>query len=550
MWKNALRPLSVSGKVRYPVPGVGLSSLPNVSVDIFRVFEDADGFFSFLRLNTLSAITNASGDFTFTDIPVEVKTKSVIPGGYPGLPIEIIQPSSLPDIVFFISGHAGTEYVGVYDERSMMDDEWFSAHPDRKTVPLTGTSSLIIDIPELSSTTIVPDDQFYFLRVGRVTRDEITDVITNVVDPDAGYMTSGTDSFYPGVVDAPFGGTLQIGGHFGKNIRLKGENIYYRLFFSPYSGDHDNPSLPPASASQITDPLFNRKYVLPTPVLPAGSWKTIALGPFDATVAGSSIQAYRMPPLYDPAVEYMPFPDLMAIWNSTAALNDLVIISIEVYEKTGEHLGVPQLTQITLVPTVNNYEFLPLRIDNRPPVPKITSWQTGYATFSPQGIGPLSDMTPCGEMTVSNGGSSGNECLVLGYGIEGDSGIAHPHLNYYSIGVLYSPRQSGVVPLEAQVPLKGQGGDPTFDAGVGKNDIDWDYSAVTPPVSNILGYSSVLVPHVPNGWPPEIAGDTYSGKQCPQYAAAVSLRCGVRTIDGWGRLFGQHYSSRHIIIKL
>ena len=550
MWQNATKPLNVGGKVRYPAAGGVFEPLKNVSVDLYRIIEDEGGFFTFLRLNYLPAITDNSGDFTFTDLPVQVRTKTVIPGGSPGTPIEIIEPASLPDIVFLVSGQAGTEYVEIYDERNMVDDEWFTAHPDRVDVPLTGSPMIFIDIPYLLSTTPVPDDQFYFLRVGRVTRDEITNV--DVPAPALpGYMTSAAPSFFPGIVDAPFGGTVQIGGHFGNNIRMKGENIYYRLYFSPFSGNPANPFVP-ASATQITDPLFNKKYILPTSPADSGTWQTLPLGPFAAEVSGSPIQVYQRPPEYNPAVEYMPFPDLMAIWNSAAADNDLVILSIEVYEKTGEVLGVPQLTPITLVPTINQYEFLALMIDNRPPVAKIDTWETGYATFSPQSIGALNPMSPCGEMGVAVGAISGNECMVLGYGIEDGSGSAHPHLRYYRIRVEYSPRQVGAVPLETQVLLKGQGTDPTFHANTtpAKNDIDWNYNpAVDPLHSNILNYSSVLVPQGLDGWPPEPAGDTYSGSQCPQYAAEVSLGCGVRTINGWSRLFGHRRNSRHIIIR-
>lgn len=549
MWQNATKRLSVGGKVRYPATGGVFEPLKNVSVDIYRIIDAGDGFFSFLRLNSLPAITDLSGDFTFTDLPVQVKTKTVIPGGEPGTPIEIVEPTSLPDIVFLISGQAGTEYVEIYDERNMVDDGWFTANPDRVAVPLTGSPAIVIDIPDLISITPVPYDQFYFLRVGRVTRDEITNV--DVPAPALpGYMTSAAPSFFPGIVDAPFGRTLQIGGHFGNNIRLKGEDIYYCLYFSPYSGNPANPFVP-ASATQITDPLFNKKYILPTSPGDTGTWQTLPLGPFTAEEIGNPIpiQVYQRPPVYDPAVEYMPFPDLMTIWNSTAADNELVILSIEVYEKTGEVDGVPQLTLITLAPTVNKYEFLPLMIDNRPPVPKIDSWETSDATFSPQSIGALNLMDPCGEMVVAVGDVNGNECMVLGYGIEDGSGSAHSHLRYYRIRVEYSPKQVGVVPLETQVILKGQGTDPTFDLGGTKNDIDWNYTSVAPPYSNIFNFSSVLVPQALDGWPPEPAGDTYSGSQCPQYAAEVSLGCGVRTINGWSRLFGHRHSSRHIIIK-
>ena len=143
---------------------------------------------------------------------------------------------------------------------------------------------------------------------------------------------------------------------------MMGENIYYRLYFSPYSEDPAAP-FDPASATQITDPLFNKKYILPTSPGDTGTWQTLPLGPFTADLGGSSIQVYQRPPVYLPAVEYMPFPDLMAIWNSTVANNELVILAIEVYKKTGEVLGVPQLTPVTLVPTTPD-PLVPTTIDD------------------------------------------------------------------------------------------------------------------------------------------------------------------------------------------
>ena len=95
----------------------------------------------------------------------------------------------------------------------------------------------------------------------------------------------------------------------------------------------------------------------------------------------------------------------------------------------------------------------------------------------------MNSMSPCGEMVVAVGDPNGNECMVLGYGVEDGSGSVHPHLNYYSIRVEYSPRQVGVVPLETQVILKGQGSVPAFDLLTDcryvnrYNDIDWDYNS-------------------------------------------------------------------------
>jgi hypothetical protein len=511
-------------------------------VDIYRIQEDQYGDFHFDRLNPLPAITDLSGNFAFTDLPVQVRVRTAIPGSPPGLPVEVTDPTSLPDLAFFVSVQVGTEFIEVFDERLVVDAAWRGLHPERHRVALIGSAPMSVDIPDLVAAATVPSNEFHFLRVGRVTRDEIGEVS----DPKPGYMNSAIPSFFPNIVDAPFGGTLQIGGHVGPNLLALGEDLYYRVWFSPYSG---NPASPfdAAAATQILNPLFNKKYVLPTSPGDTGSWQTLQLGPLTAQVGGSSVQVYQRPPVYNPALEYWPFHDLMVIWNSTAAPDDLTIIAIEVYEKTGEVAGVPQLTPIALTPSVN--EHLPLRIDNRQPVPKFNNWETAFAGFSPEALSSIAGMDPCGEMPVTTGHSGGNECVLVNYGVEDGSGNAHPHLRHYRLWVEFSPRQVTGAPLSATVKLKGEGGDPAFGLGFvpPKNDIDWSYTATLPPTSNVFDYNSVLVPQALDGWPPEPNGDPPS--PCAQYAVEVSLGCSVRTINGWSRLFGHRHTSRHIIIK-
>ena len=266
-------------------------------------------------------------------------------------------------------------------------------------------------------------------------------------------LTSSVSSFFPGGVDAPFGSTLQVGGHFGKTIREKGDNIYYRIYYSPYSSNPDAP-FNPASATQINAPLFNKKYILPTYPGDAGAWHTLYLGPHTAEVNGTPAQVYQRPPLYDTALEYMPFPNLMAIWDSTTAKDEQILMSIEVYEKIGEVNGVPQLAPIALESNVDTFEFLPLVTDNRLSAPKINTWETRVATFSPQGFdsGFLPDINPSSEMEVSTVAANGNESLVLEYSVE--DGSAYPHLRYYKLRVKYSHSQIEPPPWFEALPRR------------------------------------------------------------------------------------------------
>lgn len=81
------------------------------------------------------------------------------------------------------------------------------------------------------------------------------------------------------------------------------------------------------------------------------------------------------------------------------------------------------------------------------------------------------------------------------------------------------------------------------------DDISGSYSASTPPTYEIDHQSSVLVPVTPDGWPPEANGDTHPDGSCPAYGAEITLRCSVRTVNGWSRIFGGPHVSRHIIIR-
>ena len=57
---------------------------------------------------------------------------------------------------------------------------------------------------------------------------------------------------------------------------------------------------------------------------------------------------YRRPGPYKNTEEYWPFPDLMVIWDSTAAPDGLVILTLEVYERTGGTDTNPQLKKLAM----------------------------------------------------------------------------------------------------------------------------------------------------------------------------------------------------------
>jgi hypothetical protein len=235
MWTTTIKQLTFNGTVSVSLGG-GTPPLPllGVRVDVYRFFIDPDGNTQFEQLNQVAEKTSITGDFSFTDLPVSVQVQTVIPGGPPYKPVEITNPGSLPNLGFRISVEAevltsgtsqGTQFVDIYDEREAITSDWVTSHPERLNVELSGSLSIPVLISEENEEAVlvagitlpsspVPGKEFHFLRIGRATRDEIGEVGTSK----QGYMNSASPSFFPNIVDAPFGGKLQIGGHFGADL--------------------------------------------------------------------------------------------------------------------------------------------------------------------------------------------------------------------------------------------------------------------------------------------------------------------------------------------
>lgn len=573
-----MRELSFDGTVKvslgtdpYPKP------LQGVLVDAFRFENDGSGL-TFERLNQVPARTSGEetnpGYFEFSDLPVHVEVQTVTSGIPPYDSEEIVNSNSRPNLAFRISIEAevltgetpqGTQFSNIYDEQQIIDQYWIEDHNERINVPLQD-EFITIEIPEgnaeatsLVSTLLPPppfnDQDFHFLRVGRATRDEIAEL--GDTRPDyigkPGYMVSSDMttvyphplSFFGGHVDAPFGHVLYIGGVFGNNFPSLPDKLYYTVSFWEYTDDPSvvfNPgNLTDEDEVQILDPLYNKKYIFPNGTFPQGKWETLHLGPFDGVLLnGDEVKVYKRPDI-DQNNEYWPWGDLMAIWNSAAAPNGLIVLAIRAYKKIGvQQDGKLKLKEILIIkPSLNNH--LPLHIDNRPPVPKFSKICTGYAKF-PNSINPpiVAELDPCGEISVTPNQTDGNECIVVDYSIEDGSGNAHPHVDSYKLGISYTPK-GGL--SSTNVNLR-----PAF-MYPDKNKLKYNYpnDPQESPLHYVQDYSSVLVPDSLDGWPPEPHGD--EPDPCNQYAAAIYLSCSVRTVNGWGKLFGNPSVSRFVIIK-
>jgi hypothetical protein len=560
-----------------------------VAVDVYRFEEDPFGEYHFDQINSLPAITDASGTFAFADLTVSVQLQTVIPSVPPYEPIELVRPDSLPSLVFRVSAPLESNFVEVYDERTILDADWLAAHPQRLQVSLTGSAPFVVEVPDYEPSTWPSDNDFDFLRVGRAIRDEIGEL--GEARPDyvdyqgkPGYMLSSNvrtvnvePSFFPGQIDAPFGGTLQIGGHFGASLKALSKDLYYSVSAWEYSGDPALPFDPTqlTSGVQVDDPLFNKYYELPTGTQPKGKWHTLNLGsfmgtitaveaPHPASLVGTSVTVYRWPGPTDPRAEYWPFPDLILNWNSRTAPDGLVILTLEAYERVGGTETRPDLKKLAMDSPPSMNRHLPLRIDNCPPRPTYLPYDatdpdqrkfhTAYArfigvseqagTFDPAHVwqpGTSEPMHICNELSVQTGQTNGNECILVRYSVEDGAGNPHQHVSQYSLRAQYTPKAVPGAPDSKNLKLK-----PTFS---GFKDISGSYSPAGPPTMQVHDFASVIVPLSADGWPPEPSGDTVSPSPCPQYALEVSLGSSVRTVNGWSRLFSRRHVSRHIIVK-
>lgn len=588
MWTKANRLMDLSGSAMVsqgsgPPPAL----LRGVLVQPYVFQLDSVGTATFQSLD-YTARTDDVGDFAFTSVPVTAEVETIESDVPPYGQFEITRADSLPDLAFRIfvesevldvaGSSAGTRFTDIYDEREAVDTAWVVAHPERVNILLTGSAPLVVLVPEgveaaiaLSGialpTVPVPPDQVHFLRIGLVIRQEIGELGDTRGDyaGKTGYFTSSDSwahdppqpSFFGGHVDAPFGRTLQIGGHFGASFLTvpRVDNLYYHVDFSRYASPLNLPydPLQRVDTAEIVDPLFNKRYLLPHVVPPRGQWQTLHLGPFDGTITavapgddpalvGTTVKVYKRPGLPVLADEYWPFWDLLLIWDSQAAADELVVLTIEVYERTGGTENAPELTKLSVATSINSH--LPLLIDNRAPVPKFHAIETGTAHFGPKTVGGATALNDCGFFTVAPSPPDRNECLTAHYSIEDGSGNAHPHAGDYSLWVEYSPRGSlGSTQLALRSGF-------TSPAPAGyPDDIRGTYAASMPPIYPIDHQRSVLVPVNPDGWPPEPNGDTHPDGPCPAYGAEVSLGCTVRTVDGWSGIFGHRHVSRHIIIR-
>jgi hypothetical protein len=148
----------------------------------------------------------------------------------------------------------------------------------------------------------------------------------------------------------------------------------------------------------------------------------------------------------------------------------------------------------------------------------------------------------CNQMIVSPGDPDGNECILVRYSVDDGAGNPHQHVRAYGLRAEYTPKAVAGAPDEASLALK--------TSFTGHTDIRGSYAAgAASPTWSVSDETSVIVPKALDGWPPEPSGDTIAPPPCPQYAVEVALHGSVRTVNGWGRLYGWRHVSRHIIVK-
>lgn len=191
------------------------------------------------------------------------------------------------------------------------------------------------------------DQPFLFTRVGNIGMGEIDavgDGASGYAWPDDRATTPN-----PATANAPFGATLDLAGWFGAFAGIDA----YKIQYDDGSGYRD-----------VTDPLVNSYYEFAPGG--GGSWNPVVMGPIDDL---GQTHVYKLPYVERPGAPWS-FPDRIAQWDTTKVGNTLHKLRV-----LGFRLGADGLLEAVAPLAGASYAEIRLRVDNSPPVARITSIQ-------------------------------------------------------------------------------------------------------------------------------------------------------------------------------
>jgi len=457
---------TVQGRVTSKING---KAIPYATVEIFEV-DPAGGSY------VVDAVVT---------IPPVVTTDA---NGYFKASFNFLGEPGRPDIIVRVSQKVSgiTQYI--YSENPAVQTRWNIAdvlYVDIKVEAETPT----MDPPPTGQP---PGNYFIFTRVGNIPVASISQ--TNGY----AYPDPGTNPVHSMDSNQPFGGTLWIGGWFGKALLLSTQLKYYKIQYA--TGVHLPSS--PGPWVDISDPLVNYHFDVA-----AKQWVAESMGP--STVAGIK-NLYRSP--WDTDTIPWTFPDLLITMDSTKISAGLYTLRVIGYASQG-----PLLVERPLNPDPT-YGTLKLELDNTPP---------GLTIKTVKHISATNVVTegPCKIFPFSNGKVSVD---FQAYDVRG-------HLRRYNLYALYGHNQVVMPP-------------PTTP-----NKAEDDYSTHVVSALKWLGSYSGGVPTIftidYKATPPEPDATGYNSIEMPTCAYQFRLVVDKRTTNGYGLVYWGYEDNYHVTIQ-
>ncbi|MGD0694539.1 MAG: hypothetical protein ABSB82_06755 [Terriglobia bacterium] len=396
-----------------------------------------------------------------------------------------------PNVILRVSQTVGGITTYIYSENPHTDTRFSIA--DVVNVTLKASGTLVTSNP--SPTPQPTGDEFLFTRVGNIVTGSISQT-NGYAYPNEGvapYPFPTQDS------DAPFGGTLWIGGWFGVGLTTPPLGAqYYKVQWAP--------GIQAASGAgpwtDVTDPLSNSYFDFTTE-----NWISQSMGP---TTVGGVIHLYQLP--NNPGSIPWAFPDLLAQLDTTKLPTGPVTLRAIGYTGAAVPGIVGDGTLATWLSTYVDpaYGSLKLQIDNTPP-----------ASVSISGVNINGGaIPPCGTAIL---GSSATDYLEIDFEASDTLG----HLRDYTVDAIWGANHYVMPPPSPPPP----GWNPAYD----------NYSAHINGTNQWAGSASLATRYY---------GSQYNSSEMGPCAYDFRLRVDKRTTNGYGLVYyGYEYDFTIILTR-
>jgi hypothetical protein len=478
-----LKSYKIKGKVALKSNG---KPVPYALVEIFDV-SPADGNYSITSIVTSpkDIITSKDGSFEASFVFSGISESE----------------GRRPDVIFRVSQTISGISKYIYNENPSLQTRWNIG--DFLYVDIQADESAVALEPSLSNQH--PGDFFIFTRIGEIP-------VGNIGKNGYAYpypMSSGDVASKD--CNQPFGGTLSIGGWFGKKLFAAPLNmVYYKIQIAEGDKKPSNPDWD-SGWIDIKEPLINYRYDTTQK-----QWVAEVMGPKAVGSVSKTENLYK--PAWNTGMIPWTFPDLLIRLDTTKLKAGLHTLRVKGFDGNGK-----EISAIKMDPS---YGLLKLELDNTLP---------GNPGFEPCRILSIKHKSASGIETDLNK----NECQSLPFSdgimaVEFEAFDIRGHLREYSLHAYWGHNHL-VVPQpktpnlavdnykDHAASLKWAGSYPL----VGKA-FRIEYKATSPTVSDDIGYNEF---------------------EMPSCAYQFRLRVDKRTTNGYGLIYWGYEDNWNVQIK-